>query len=788
MDQKATERSAPPLVGLGDPAQLRADRWHARAQRGVSLLAAAAVLALCVTVLIDLHGGVAAFTLAAIAVVATVLVGMAYWLRQRDSEVQRLATVVEASGDAILSNDERGRITSWSPSATRLLGYTRKEAIGQSLLMIVPDEHLEDFMSTVESIRRGEPVYGWETLRQHKNGALIEVEITVTPLRSGKGRVVGAAAIIRDVRERNESARAAAHALAQSEERFRRSFEDSGLGMALVLPDGYTDRLLEANEALAEMTGYTPAQLRELGPLRLIHPDDIPPLRIEFRDLGSGRVPVVKREVRLIRADGDIVWVAMTVSLVHDASGAPVHAVVQIQDMSERKHFEGQLQYLADHDTLTGLFNRRRFEQELAREVATARRYSTGGAVLVLDVDHFKVVNDSLGHAAGDEVITIVGELLRRRLRHSDIVGRMGGDEFAVILPRADEAEARRTGESLLREVRSDARAATVSGVQHVTGSIGIALFGSPRPALTAEELLAEADIAMYDAKEAGRDRLAVFDAEAPRHERMRTNLAWAQQIEAALESDRFVLYAQPILAMDETSELRYELLVRMLGDDGDLIPPATFLQVAERHGLAVRLDQWVVARAVALLADQQRAGHDVSFEVNLSATSVTDPAMLGYIADRISASGVNPGKLIFEITETAAIVNVGQAKAFVQGLRSIGCEFAIDDFGAGFASFYYLKHLDFDYLKIDGEFIKGLATSGTNQLVVRSMADIARGLGQRTIAEFVEEPSTVELLGEYGVDYAQGYFTGRPVPIEDIDFALRGRGARSASKRTRLS
>ena len=456
-----------------------------------------------------------------------------------------------------------------------------------------------------------------------------------------------------------------------------------------------------------------------------------------------------------------------------------MHAVVQIQDMSERKHFEGQLQYLADHDTITGLFNRRRFEQELEREVASARRYSTGGAVLVLDLDHFKFVNDSLGHAAGDELITIIGDMLRGRLRHSDIVGRMGGDEFAVILPRADEAEARRTGESLLREVRADMRAASVSGAQHVTASIGVALFGSPRPEQSAEELLAEADIAMYDAKEAGRDRLAVYDAQASRHERMRTNLAWAQEIESALASDRFVLYAQPILSVNETSEHRYELLVRMLGEDGDVIPPATFLQIAERHGLAVRLDQWVVKRAVALLAEQQRLGRDISFEVNLSAMSVTDPQMLDFIANRISASGVDPGKLIFEITETAAIVNVGQAKAFVEGLRDIGCEFAIDDFGAGFASFYYLKHLAFDYLKIDGEFITGLATSDTNKLVVRSMADIARGMGQRTIAEFVDTPATVELLNEYGVDYAQGYFTGRPLPIEDIDFALAARGAR---------
>jgi EAL domain-containing protein (putative c-di-GMP-specific phosphodiesterase class I) len=317
-----------------------------------------------------------------------------------------------------------------------------------------------------------------------------------------------------------------------------------------------------------------------------------------------------------------------------------------------------------------------------------------------------------------------------------------------------------------------------VSGARHVTASIGVALFGRPRPVLSAEELLAEADIAMYDAKEAGRDRLAVYDAEAPRHERMRSNLAWVQQIESALDGDRFLLHAQPILPVGGGGERRYELLVRMVGDDGELIPPSTFLDVAERNGMATRLDQWVVVRAVRLLSEQQRLGNDVRFEVNLSATSVTDPEMLDFIEQTIAAAKVEPGRLIFEITETAAIVNVSQAKLFVHGLRNIGCEFAIDDFGAGFASFYYLKHLDFDYLKIDGEFIAELATSDTNQLVVRSVAEIARGLGQRTVAEFVDQASTLELLYEYGVDYAQGYFTGRPLPVKDIDFAADVRQA----------
>ncbi len=806
-----------------------------------------------------------------------------------EAEARRLAGVVESSADAIVSFDVDGRFSSWNPGATALLGFTREEAIGRPVLSVVPEARREEFERCVEAVRRGETILGWETERLRKDGSLVEVEITVSPLSDADGNFTGMTAIVRNISERREAERRfrslleaapdamvivdeagiitlvndqverllgyarnellgerverllplrlqdehvahrrgfaaepharamgagldlvarhkdghevpvevslsplqtddgllviaavrdvtarrrAERALAESEERFRRSFEDSSVGMALVLPDSYRRRLLEVNEALAAITGYSTDELRLMGPLTIVHPEDRPALTDDLRELMRAERAAVRREVRLVGATGNLIWTALTVSLVRDAAGEPVHAVVQVQDVSERKRFEGQLQYLADHDALTGLFNRRRFEEELRREVATARRYGHGGAVLVLDLDHFKLVNDSLGHAAGDELINVIARVMRRRLRASDIVGRMGGDEFAVVLPRADEYEARRIGETLLREIRADMRAASASGERRVTASIGIALFGDRPEELGAEELLAEADIAMYDAKEAGRDKLAVYDAQAPRHDRMETRLAWAQQIESALVHDQFVLHAQPILAVDESGERRYELLLRMVGDDGDLIPPGTFLYVAERHDLAGRIDRWVVRRALTLLAEQHRLGRDVSFEINLSAKSVNDADMLAFIADTIAELRVNPAKVIFEVTETAAIVNIAQAKIFVQGLRDIGCQFALDDFGAGFASFYYLKHLAFDYVKIDGEFIADLVGSHTNQLVVRSVADIAHGLGKRTIAEFVGDTSTIELLRQYGIDYVQGYFTGRPQPMEEIDFA----------------
>ncbi|MDQ6776554.1 MAG: EAL domain-containing protein [Actinomycetota bacterium] len=246
--------------------------------------------------------------------------------------------------------------------------------------------------------------------------------------------------------------------------------------------------------------------------------------------------------------------------------------------------------------------------------------------------------------------------------------------------------------------------------------------------------------------------------------------MAWVDRIRDALEEDRFVLQAQPIVALNGDTIPRYELLIRMIGEDDDLIPPATFLLIAERFDLIQMIDRWVLHHAIQLLAAQKRARRSIQLAINLSAKSVTDPELPGFVASELEAAGIDGEGLCIEVTETAAIVNVDRAKDFARTLGELGCEFALDDFGAGFASFYYLKHMAFDYIKIDGEFIRNLSESRVNQLVVKSVVDIARGLGKRTIAEFVGDKETVSLLKRYGVDYAQGFHIGKPRPLDELD------------------
>jgi diguanylate cyclase (GGDEF)-like protein/PAS domain S-box-containing protein len=582
--------------------------------------------------------------------------------------------------------------------------------------------------------------------------------LRTSPLRDESGRVVGAMLIAQDIRGRVARERE----FGEAQERFRRAFEDAPIGMAVADLDG---RFLEVNQALCAITGHTADELAGTTFAAITHPDDLPADFSVMRALIDGSVSSSVDEKRYVRPDGSIVWVLRSVTLVRDADGAPLHFLDQIQDVTERRRFEDELRHLADHDPLTGLFNRRRFEQELDRHVAEVARYGPRGALLVLDLDHFKYVNDALGHHAGDELILSVAAVLQDRLRDTDTIARLGGDEFAVLLPNADVQAAEHVAGELVRAVREEAAVAAGDRSRRITTSIGIAPFH--RGDLSGEELLIEADLAMYDAKEAGRDRWTTVTRDSERPKRIRGRMSWLERIRGALDDDRFVLYAQPIRDLRSGTISQYELLLRMVGDDGDLIAPGAFLPLAERFGLAPEIDRWVAAHAIELLATDP--GGPIALEINLSGLSLSDSGLLHLIETEVTRLDVDPRRLIFEITETAAVSNIPLARRFAERLTQLGCRFALDDFGAGFGSFYYLKHLPFDYLKIDGEFVSGCLGNRTDQLVIDAVVRIARGLGKETIAEFVSDAQLEEFVRSQGVDHVQGFHVGRPVPVAEI-------------------
>ena len=480
-----------------------------------------------------------------------------------------------------------------------------------------------------------------------------------------------------------------------------------------------------------------------------------------FVSLKSGSVQHMEDDV-FWRQDGASFPVHYTSSPIVER-GEMTGAVLTFNDVTERKRFEAQLQYLADHDPVTGLFNRRRFEQELVRHLAYDARYGTGGAVLALDLDNFKYVNDTLGHKAGDEVITRVARNIRDRIRETDTLARLGGDEFAVLLPESGIEQAQQVARTINEAIRS--QPVTIGGQQiRVTGSIGITTFGN-REGVNGEQLLVEADVAMYDAKAAGRDQSALYTPMAVREAQIESRLAWVGRVRSALDEDRFTLYAQPVVAVTTGEVVQHELLLRMT-EESDIVLPGSFLPAAERFGLMPAVDRWVLRHTVQLLAETDPG---VRFEVNVSGESMADEDLVRGLGENLSEAGVDPSRLILEIPERVAVANLDAARLFGQAVKHLGCHFALDDFGAGFGSFHYLKYMPFDYLKIDGDFIHSLPASRTDQLVVQALVEIASGLGKGTIAEFVGDDDTLGVLRGCGVDLAQGYHLGRPVPAGQL-------------------
>jgi diguanylate cyclase (GGDEF)-like protein len=431
--------------------------------------------------------------------------------------------------------------------------------------------------------------------------------------------------------------------------------------------------------------------------------------------------------------------------------------------LAKAEKTEAELRYLADHDPLTGLLNRRSFRSKLDRYVSFAARYGGQGAVMIIDIDGLKEVNDRLGHQPGDNLIRTVAEVLRERVRGTDIVARLSGDEFAVLMPQADTDGALQLGEDLRAQVAEGFSANSEIGA--ATISVGITMFGG-KGGGGSEAVLVAADQAMYRAKEEGRNRIALFEGpdEGESERSPRRSQTTMARIRDALTQDRLSLATQPIRSLASGGIERYELLLRMTGDSGELLPAASFIAVAERSGMVQELDRWVVGRALEMLAERERAGKPVSLHVNLSGASLTDVSVLEFIERRFDEGDADPGRCTFEITQTARVEDYESAAGFADRLTEFGCEVAIDDYGAGFGPFNYLKQVPFDVIKIDGSFIRDMPRNDADQLTVKAIVQIARGLGKTTIAEFVQDDDTTRMLREYGVDMAQGYHLGRPV------------------------
>ena len=473
-------------------------------------------------------------------------------------------------------------------------------------------------------------------------------------------------------------------------------------------------------------------------------------------------------ELRNLRKDGEAYWSKEHISPITNSRGKVSHYIAIIEDVTEARRINEKVSYQATHDALTDLINRGEFERILSELVESQASGTMHHALCFLDLDQFKVVNDTAGHVAGDELLRQLGRMLKNRLRQGDILARLGGDEFAILMEHCSAEQARHKSE----EIRGWVEQFRFPWEDN-TFAVGVSIGITEINAATTSSLdaLKRADMACYAAKDAGRNRIHIYKDDDKLLMERSGEMHNVNRIKRALEEDRFVLYVQPIRPTgDRQQAVSYEILLRMFDDEGKLLPPGAFLPAAERYSLIGQIDHWVVDKVFSWIYQHPDEMASISgFSINLSGQSLGDDSLLGNIIRHLKTDRLPAGKIKFEITETAAIANLANANSFIASLKEFGVEFALDDFGSGLSSFGYLKNLQVDYLKIDGMFVKDMLVDPIDSAMVKSINDIGHVMGMTTIAEFVENDEVLKVLAELQVDFVQGYGIGRPMPIDEL-------------------
>jgi len=551
----------------------------------------------------------------------------------------------------------------------------------------------------------------------------------------------------------------------RSETRFWTTFEQAPVGMALI--DSHT-ALCEINESLAELLQRRPGELSGQPLSHFSHAEDRGALRKFIIDRSQRGGPGAELESRYLRPDGSVVWAKLSLAPLDPASGASGELQVAVlEDISEPHRLAGELAYQAAHDQLTGLPNRREFERSLNQLLHRANRARGSHALCLVDLDQFKVVNDSFGHLAGDALLVRLSEQMQACLRDGDLLARLDGDEFGILLKHCSKDTAIEVIERL-RSVISDFSFRWEE--QAITISASIGLVPLDERYQDAPTLLQRANIACHEAKDQGRNRVQVHSDERDSSRRRHEEMEWVHRINQALGQDRLRFHGQLIQPMSQ-GRYRCELLLRLKADDGVMHTASRFMEAAERFHTARTVDRWVVEHALAAIRLQSARLPEISsWHINLSGQSVDCDTMLPEIIQRIRDHGVPPERLCFEVTETAAMHSLEEARAFFSELRALGCQIALDDFGKGLSTFDYLKQLPVDLVKIDGGFVRELAHSELDHAMVRSIHEIARIAGLETVAESVESVEVLLRLRRIGIDYLQGHIVHTPCRLIDLD------------------
>lgn len=545
-------------------------------------------------------------------------------------------------------------------------------------------------------------------------------------------------------------------------------------------------RVVWLNHALEELLALPPGEWEGKplkAVLRLLDEESRETQVLNAEALGDpARLTELAQHALVVRHDGREFPFELRCEPVPEPAGW----ILFLRDAYQIRLLSETVSFQRSHDTLTGLLNRAEFERVLQAAVDDAHKNQRWHAVCFLDLDQFKVINNTCGHFAGDELLRQITELLRLDLMEGDTVARLGSDEFGILFWNVEREEALQRAEQLARLIHEEL---FVWGNKVFSLACCIGLVGIDAGCDSWAAVLRQAEIACNHAKQTGGNRVAVFSEDDRELVRQTTEMEWVSTIVQALQTDRFVLFGQPIVPLAQWAGAPHlEILVRMRSPEGDLIPPGAFLPSAERYNLSLMLDRWVFSHTLEWLIERHHAGDDLGLcAINLSGASLCQPAFLDFLMGEIRQSGIASEQLCFEITETAAVSNLSIAKNFISALKDCGCRFALDDFGAGMSSFAYLKNLPVDYLKIDGLFVRDIVRERIDYAMVKSINDIGHVMSMKTIAEFVEDDATLRALRTIGVDYAQGFGIAKPMPLSEyLEFVKRPLRERELASNTR--
>jgi diguanylate cyclase (GGDEF)-like protein/PAS domain S-box-containing protein len=681
--------------------------------------------------------------------------------RTRKSE-HELSTILNSMQDVFARTDRKGQLLRVSPSVKTLLMRKPEDLVGSNFGELFLDS--DEYQAFLDYLRKHDGVVkGYQTRLAHADGSAVWVSLNAQYYFDENGNVAGYEGTSRDI----SRYRSTQEELYREKERVQVTLESIGDGVVT------TDTLEYMNPIAEQISGYLLEEaegrpfsdvftLVEETTKRKIT-DPVAQCLQQHRRIAS------EFDVILMGREGARHAVEYSASPTRSAEGQTIGVVIGLHDVTEMRRMAQQLSHQASHDALTGLINRREFEVQLRSALERARENDVVHALCYLDLDQFKIVNDTCGHIAGDELLKQVAGRLRQKVRRADTLARLGGDEFGVLFWNCPLDVAEKLADDLRTAIRQT-RFSWHDRAFEIGSSIGLVPIEAGSGTIT--DLLSAADSACYAAKDRGRNRIYVYQPDdkllAQRHGEMQ----WVSRIASALEEDRLKLYGQRILGLEEHEEADsgWEIMVRMLDERGEIVPPMAFIPAAERYHVMPSIDRTVIRKTLDLLAAEggREDAEALRFNINISGQTLSEDSFVEFVIAEVQRTGANPKALCFEITETAAIANLAYATRVIAVLGDLGIRFALDDFGSGLSSFGYLKNLNVDYLKIDGSFVRDIIEDPIDLAMVESINHIGHTLGLETIAEFVETPEVLEAVRRLGVDYAQGYAVARPIPIEE--------------------